>query len=289
MRDAIEVWAKYQTEGQHLASGSIALYRAQLIQYLDLLPPPDVVRAADIRALLKHARARGLSPSAINVLLAALKHFYRWATDNAAAGAFRTMSQHDKRKQKLPRALTIDHCYGLLVECAKRGDWLGKRDEALFTLLWATGLRVSEALSLKINFAAERRDAIRVIGKGSKERVVPILDCVWDVVDEYLVALPHSGLDDDAPLFVTENGTALGDRDVRRIFAAYAARLGLPEDASPHSLRHSFATHLLNSGANLIDLKELLGHESVSTTAIYAHIAMDRLLEQYDAAHPRAA
>jgi integrase/recombinase XerC len=287
MKSMIAAWANYQLAGQHLAVTSVTAYRSQLDQCADLIVPPDVVRAADLRAILKVARARGLGPGSISVLLAALKHFYRWSAD-ADVSAFSDLHRA-RRKVRLPRALTEDQCFDLLVAAAKRNSWLGKRNEALWTLLWGTGLRVSEALRLEIGEAGARRDVIRIIGKGNKERMVPVLPSVWDAIDAYLVAMPFSHFDDDHPLWVSDTGTPLSDRDVRRLFEEDTRRLALPADASPHSLRHSFATHLLNGGASLIDIKELLGHESVSTTAIYTSVATAKLLEQYDAAHPRAA
>lgn len=290
MRDAIEAWAQHQLTHDLLAVNSVTGYRTQLQLVADLLLPPDIVKPADIRAVIKHARGRGLGDKSVNVLLAALKSFYRWCAENSAAiEALRTVrGPRAKTNARLPRALTEDQCFDLLAAAAHRNSWLGKRDVALFTLIWATGLRVSEALKLTIADAGAARDVLRVWGKGDKERMVPVLPAVWSAIDDYLIAIPSADLDDEHPLFVSENLVPLGDRDVRRIFELYAKRLGLPKDASPHSLRHSFATHMLNAGANLIDLKELLGHESVSTTAIYAHVATDRLVQIYESAHPRA-
>jgi integrase/recombinase XerC len=287
VKSAIAAWADFQLQTGALAVTTVTAYRSQLEQVLDLLPPPDVVKASDMRALVKAARARGIADSSVAIMIAAVKSFYRWATENKAPIAFADFSRR-RRKLRLPRALTIEQCFDLLSTCRRRPDWIGARNEALWTLLWATGLRVHEALSLTIADAGARNGTLRITGKGNKERMVPVLSRVWDVVDVYLVAMPFTHLADDSPLFVTVEGNPLTDRDVRRLFAGDALALQLPDDASPHSLRHSFATHLLNSGASLIDIKELLGHESVSTTAIYAHVAMERILDQYDGAHPRA-
>jgi integrase/recombinase XerC len=291
MRAAIEAWQQHMRQQDLLAVTSVTAYAGQLMLVADLLLPPDVMSAKDVRAVVKHARTRGLGDKSVNVLLAALKSFYKWcANDSAAIEALRTVrGPKVKANSRLPRALTIDQCFELIAAASHRNGWLGKRDEALLTLMWATGLRVGEALKLTIADAGERRDVVRVWGKGNKERLVPVLPAAWDAIDAYLVALPTADLADEHPLFVSENLVPLVDRDVRRIFASYAKRLGLPADASPHSLRHSFATQLLNAGASLIDIKELLGHESVSTTAIYAHVATDRLMETYEKAHPRAA
>lgn len=287
MKLAIEAWAAWQLDGQHLAVTSVTAYKSQLSQVLDLMPPPDVVKATDLRAVMKHARARGLSDSSCDVLLAALKSFYRWATDNSIPAAFKDFGRK-RRPRRLPRPLTEDQCFDLLFTCAKRPDWLGRRNEAIWTLLWATGLRVSEALSLTIADAGERPCSLRITGKGNKERMVPVLPSVWVAIDAYLIAMPFAHFGDDHPLFVTAEGNPLTDRDVRRAFEFDTRNMGLPDNATPHSLRHSFATHMLNSGVGLIDIKELLGHESVSTTAIYTQVATDRLLEQYEMAHPRA-
>ena len=268
---------------------TITAYKRHVEIALTQLPPLDVVSAKDVRAFMLAERARGMSDSTIAVQLSAIKSFYSWARDGNLSDIIQKLPKSHKRKQKLPKALTIAECLKLIEHERARGDWLGRRNAALWTLLWGCGLRIEEALSLKINNAITRGElSMRVIGKGRKERMLPILSQIADAIDDYLTALPTSDLADDAPLFVTESFQPMTARDAQRAFKLSADHCGVSAAASPHSLRHSFATHLLNSGANLIDIKELLGHESVSTTAIYARVAVDRLLEQYDAAHPRA-
>lgn len=286
MKQHIQAWAESVTQLGDLSPRTVAAYKRQLEAVHNMLPPPDVVSAKDVRAVLRYTRERGLGEQSITQLLAAIRSFYGWSSERPLPQAINV--RRIQHKRRLPRALSEQQCFDLLDHEAKRNDWLGVRNRALWSLLWATGLRCNEALALTIGWAGKRADVMRVIGKGRKERVVPVLAAAYDPIDEYLVAMPFAHFSDSDPLFVTESGAPLTDRDVRRIFADAAEALALTADASPHSLRHSFATHLLNAGASLIDIKELLGHESVSTTAIYAYVATDRLLEQYDSSHPRA-
>jgi integrase/recombinase XerC len=156
----------------------------------------------------------------------------------------------------------------------------------VLTLLYGCGLRISEALSLKRS-DAPLRESLRVVGKGSKERVVPVLPVVREAVDAYLAALPYA-LDADAALFRAKRGGALGPRPVQALMQRLRGRLGLPASATPHALRHSFATHLLGAGADLRSIQELLGHASLSTTQRYTAVDAAALLAIYDKAHPRA-
>ena len=167
-----------------------------------------------------------------------------------------------------------------------REEWELARDEAVLTLLYGCGLRISEALSLKRS-DAPLRDSLRVVGKGSKERVAPILPVVREAVDRYLALLPFT-LDAAEPLFRAKRGGPLGPRPIQALMQRLRGRLGLPDSATPHALRHSFATHLLGAGADLRSIQELLGHASLSTTQRYTAVDAAGLLAIYDKAHPRA-
>jgi integrase/recombinase XerC len=166
------------------------------------------------------------------------------------------------------------------------GGWQGKRDAAVLSLLYGCGLRVSEALGLSRAEAPEG-DMLTITGKGGKQRLLPVLPAVREAIGAYLVACPLP-LDNTGPLFVGARGGRLGARHVQRQMAALRGVLGLPETATPHALRHSFATHLLAGGGDLRAIQELLGHASLSTTQRYTDVEAERLLAVYHRAHPRA-
>jgi integrase/recombinase XerC len=185
--------------------------------------------------------------------------------------------------------VTEDQARGLILEAAEdvdREEWEAARDEAMLTLLYGCGLRISEALSLKRS-DAPLRDSIRIVGKGSKERVAPVLPVVREAIDRYVALLPFV-LEPHEPLFRAHRGAPLGPRPVQALMQKLRGRLGLPASATPHALRHSFATHLLGAGADLRSIQELLGHASLSTTQRYTAVDAAGLLSIYAKAHPRA-
>ena len=166
--------------------------------------------------------------------------------------------------------------------------WIRARNAAIFALLYGAGLRLSEALGIRRDDAPRQGHlALRVIGKGGKERVVPILPRVAEAVEDYLRQSPYGGRP-DGPLFLGARGGPLNPRIVQRAMEGLRSALGLPDTATPHALRHSFATHLLSSGGDLRTIQELLGHASLSTTQIYTAVDTDRLIAAYEKAHPRA-
>ena len=168
-------------------------------------------------------------------------------------------------------------------------DWIAVRDKAVLLLLYGCGLRISEALSLTPRDApGNGRDVLHIKGKGGKERMVPVLAIVSEAIAAYMAACPFP-LTPDGPLFVGARGGPLSPRLIQLTMARLREELQLPETATPHALRHSFATHLLSSGADLRQIQELLGHASLSTTQIYTQVDRERLLAIYDKAHPRAA
>jgi integrase/recombinase XerC len=192
-------------------------------------------------------------------------------------------------KPGAPRPVSEDQARGLICEAEADPDrepWEGARDVALLTLLYGCGLRISEALSLKRADAPLGR-SLRVLGKGSKTRVVPVLPAVRESVDAYLAELPF-GLAPDEPLFRARRGGPFSPRHAQALMQQLRGRLGLPASATPHALRHSFATHLLGAGADLRSIQELLGHASLSTTQRYTAVDAQALLSSYARAHPRA-
>ncbi len=192
-------------------------------------------------------------------------------------------------KPSAPRPVTEDQARGLIAEPSMdpdREDWEVARDEAVLTLLYGCGLRISEGLSLKRS-DAPLGESLRIVGKGSKTRIVPVLPAVREAVDAYLAAVPFV-LSPGEPLFRAKRGGALSPRHVQATVQGLRGRLGLPASATPHALRHSFATHLLGAGADLRSIQELLGHASLSTTQRYTDVDAAALLSAYNSAHPHA-
>lgn len=250
------------------------------------------VTAADVRAWLAHLRngEPPLSPRSLSQALSAIRAFHRFLDLRLdAPNAAIALVRGPRVKPGAPRPVSEDQARGLIAEPAldpDREDWEAARDQAVLTLLYGCGLRISEGLSLK------RADAplgaeLRILGKGSKTRIVPVLPAVREAVDAYLQQLPF-GLAPDEPLFRAKRGGPLSPRHVQATVQALRGRLGLPASATPHALRHSFATHLLGAGADLRAIQELLGHASLSTTQRYTGVDAERLLSAYAKAHPRA-
>jgi integrase/recombinase XerC len=189
----------------------------------------------------------------------------------------------------VPKPLTVAKATDVVEGGAKADvDWIATRDTAVLLLLYGSGLRISEALGLKFEDAPRpERDVLRIVGKGGKERLVPVLPVTRDAVTRYVALCPHPLARGEA-LFRGAKGGPLSPRLIQLAMERMRAALGLPETATPHALRHSFATHLLAAGADLRQIQELLGHASLSTTQVYTEVDRERLLAAYDAAHPRA-
>ncbi|MHA7872361.1 MAG: tyrosine recombinase XerC [Hyphococcus sp.] len=247
----------------------------------------------DFRAFLAARRNEGLKPQSIKLELSALKSFYRFlgkraGVDNDAIAVMRG----PKAKERLPRPVAAHDAAALLTAAAETktttqtAPWEQARDAALFTLLYGAGLRIAEALSLKRS-DAPLEEALRITGKGSKTRLVPVMPAVRDAVDAYIDACPY-GTSADDPLFFSKRGKPLSPRMAQRTMAALRVQLGLPETATPHALRHAFATELLAAGGDLRSIQELLGHSSLAATQRYTKINAETLLRVYDKAHPRA-
>ncbi|MFQ6016856.1 MAG: tyrosine recombinase XerC [Kiloniellaceae bacterium] len=298
---AVGDWRDWLRHERRAAPHTSAAYLRDLTQFLGFLAehlgdPPGLgdlqdLRPADLRAWLASRAARGLARSSTARSLSVVRGFYRWLAKaglaaNPAVAALRT----PKIPESVPKALSVAEAEQILGAPAgpARDPWIGNRDTAVLLLLYGCGLRIGEALSLTRREAPEPgHEVLRVTGKGGKERVVPLLPVVVEAVQDYLASCPHR-LDADGPLFVGARGGALGPRRVQRRMAELRALLDLPETATPHALRHSFATHLLAGGGDLRAIQELLGHASLSTTQRYTDVDVAGLLSVYDRAHPRA-
>ncbi|GGO31115.1 tyrosine recombinase XerC [Gemmobacter aquaticus] len=248
------------------------------------------VPVSDLRAWMAHERARGVQPRSVARALSAVKGFTAWLSDRQGGDATAVLSARAPRFQKkLPRPLTVEGAADVLdsVGDDAREPWIAARDTAVVTLLYGCGLRISEALGLT---GADHPlpEVLRIRGKGGKERLVPALPVAREAVARYVALCPFD-LASDGALFRGARGGALNPRIIAAAMERTRNRLGLPATATPHALRHSFATHLLGAGGDLRSIQELLGHASLSTTQAYTAVDAARLMEVYARAHPRAA
>ncbi len=244
---------------------------------------------ADMRAWLAHERRRGLAARSLARALSAVKGFYRWLADSSDAEITAPLAMRGPQlKPRLPRPVAKDAAIALIAQAGFQhaSAWQAARDTAVLTLLYGSGLRVSEALAL--TFAdAPLPEVLRVTGKGGKQRLVPVLPVARQAVAAYLAICPHPQMPGDA-LFLGARGGPLNQRAIQKVTESARIQLGLPATATPHALRHSFATHLLEAGGDLRTIQELLGHASLSSTQIYTSVDQARLMEVYAMAHPRA-
>ena len=224
--------------------------------------------------------------------LAALRSLFRWLERQGKATSSPFSAVRSPRISKgLPKPLQPDAARSMTDSALRAGEerpqWVLSRDAAVLALLYGSGLRIAEALSLRRRDAPQGRDNLTVTGKGAKTRGVPVLPQVSRLIDEYIAACPYA-LPSDGPLFVGQKGGPLSPRIIQLAMESLRGALGLPATATPHALRHSFATHLLARGGDLRTIQELLGHASLSTTQVYTAVDMNRLMASYRAAHPRA-
>ena len=298
---AIADWQAWLREEKRASPHTCAAYRRDLAQFLAFLTEhlggvPSLadlatLRSADFRAWLAQRAGAGLQRSSTARALSTLRGFFRWLKrrdilDNAALATLRT----PKVPKAVPKALTAAEAEEAIATVAELSDddWTGKRDCAVLLLLYGCGLRIGEALGLTRGMAPKPgQDALLVTGKGNKQRMVPLLPVVAEAIADSLAACPFAQ-QKDQPLFLGKRGGALSARRVQERLQDLRALLGLPESATPHALRHSFATHLLAGGGDLRAIQELLGHASLASTQRYTEVDVAGLLEVYDRAHPRA-
>ncbi|WP_211248570.1 tyrosine recombinase XerC [Paenirhodobacter enshiensis] len=244
---------------------------------------------SDMRAWMAHERGRGLSSRSLARELSSVKSFYRWFSEREGFDATHVLSARAPRFQaKLPRPLSESAARDVIaqVEVQAAEPWIAARDAAIMTLLYGCGLRRSEALGLT-GSDVPLPEVLRIRGKGDKERLVPVLPAARDAVEDYVRLCPYAPGPGEA-LFRGARGGALNPRLVDLAMEKARVSLGLPVTATPHALRHSFATHLLASGGDLRAIQELLGHARLSTTQVYTAVDGARLMQVYRAAHPRA-
>ncbi|MBN2905126.1 MAG: tyrosine recombinase XerC [Rhodobacteraceae bacterium] len=298
-RDALAQWLAEERALNAAAENTIAAYGADVTGFLTFLTTYDgapagparlaTISLGDMRAWMAHERGRGLGARSLARALSAVKTFFRWlGRRNGFAPTAVLSVRAPKFQRKLPRPLAEDAARAMIgtVGEGPREQWVAARDMAVVTLLYGCGLRISEALGLT-GRDAPLPQVLRIRGKGDKERMVPVIPAAREAVELYRAACPHE-LTPDGALFRGLRGGALNPRLIARAMEQARARLGLPASATPHALRHSFATHLLGAGGDLRAIQELLGHASLSTTQAYTAVDTARLMEVYEAAHPKA-
>lgn len=294
----IDDWIASRAALEDLAASTQTAYGNDLRRFFGFLErhfggeltPRDLrmVSLTDMRAWMADARGGGLSARSLARALSSVKGFYRWFSERDGFDPTPVLSARSPRfHARLPRPLTPEAARGVIDRAAAMAPepWIAARDAAVLTLLWGCGLRISEALSLE-GHHHPLGTALRVRGKGGREREVPVLPVATRAVATYVAAAPFA-IDPDGPLFRGARGGPLHAGAIRRAMARARAVLGLPASATPHALRHSFATHLLDAGGDLRAIQELLGHASLSTTQNYTAVDTARLMEAYAAAHPR--
>ncbi len=301
LRAALQDWQDWLAHERRASPHTRAAYARDLTGFLVFLtehlggPPSlaalEALRPADFRAWLAARAGRGLQRSSTARALSVVRNLFRWLQSRGfAENPSLAAVSNPRLPRPVPKALTPEEAAEAVaaVDELTEQPWSGRRDTAVLLLLYGAGLRIGEALALRRRDApAPGQEALVVTGKGGKQRVVPLLAVVIDAVQDYLSACPYR-LKPDGPLFLGQRGGALGARQVQQRMAELRVLLGLPESATPHALRHSFATHLLAGGGDLRAIQELLGHASLSTTQRYTEVDVTGLMSVYDRAHPRA-
>ncbi|MEQ6201489.1 tyrosine recombinase XerC [Sulfitobacter sp. HNIBRBA2951] len=298
-RDALQTWLDQQRALKGAAENTLTAYRGDVTEFLAFisvhhgqthgLGALSHITISDMRAWMAQTRGNDVGPRSLARKLSAVKAFYRWLAEREGFEPTAVLSTRaPKFTKKLPRPLAIDAAHELIdcVEVQSATPWVAARDVAVLTLLWGCGLRISEALGLT-GADANLPQTLRILGKGGKERVVPVLPAARDAVAAYVAACPHP-VQSKGPLFFGVRGGPLAAGAIQKVMASARMQLGLPASATPHAMRHSFATHLLDAGGDLRAIQELLGHASLSTTQAYTAVDTLRLMEVYNRAHPKA-
>jgi integrase/recombinase XerC len=294
-------WIAHLRDERRFAANSIDAYERDVGAFLGFLAghlggEPSgrdlaELEPRDLRAYLAFRRQGpdALQDRSISRALAAIRSFYRYIERrHGLANARLALVRGPRLKRSLPRPVSEAGARDLIAEAQSTATepWIGARDAALITLLYAAGLRISEALALG-GGDLPLPETLRILGKGGKERLVPLIAPARDAVARYAALCPFA-LTEDAPLFRAARGGALSPRMAQALMERLRVRLGMPSSATPHALRHAFATHLLANGGDLRAIQELLGHESLSTTQTYTSVEARKILQSYRSAHPRA-
>jgi integrase/recombinase XerC len=296
---AIAEWLEVKAALEDSSPNTINAYQSDLIEFVGFMTqyhgdatgiaPLKRITITDMRAWMAHMRSEGLGARSLARKLSSVKSFYKWFAKRDGFDPTIVLSTRSpKFTQKLPRPLNIDAAKNVidLIDTQSTTAWINARDTAVVTLLYGCGLRISEALGLN-GCDYPLANSLRIVGKGQKMRLVPVIDIAKAAVDTYVRQCPYD-IFDDGPLFYGAQGKRLSPRQIQKLMQSVRMQLGLPSSVTPHAMRHSFATHLLSAGGDLRSIQELLGHASLSTTQAYTGVDTARLLEVYQATHPKA-
>ena len=286
MNRYVDKFLSYLEIEKNYSHHTLLNYRLDLEEFFQSMENISIeaVKYLHLRKFLAHLRQKNHRPRTLARKLSSLRSFFRFLhreghiKENPAV-----LLVTPKLDKKLPKFLTEEQAVQL-IESPKIDSPAGKRDRAIFETLYSTGMRVSELVGLNIEHVDFISNLVKVMGKGKKERLLPIGDKAVEAIKDYLESRPSSA----RALFLNKSGARLTDRSVRNIMNKHILTTSLHLNVSPHMMRHSFATHLLNHGADLRSVQELLGHVNLSTTQIYTHITTEKLKSVYDKAHPRA-
>lgn len=283
----------YLGGGKNYSPQTLRSYRQALGQFRKFRPGLAWTEATadDFRAYLFDLMKRGRSRATIRLSFAALRSFFNHLTDRGTipSNVLKLVSL-PKPEKSLPQFLTVPQVTALMESPSTRKKtkqataWMGARDAAVLELFYSSGLRLAELASLDVKDLDPIGETVRVMGKGARERIVPVGGIALEAISRYR----HEAKIQSGPLFINKSRKRLGHRSIWLLLKACVREAGLPATLSPHKLRHSFATHLLDNGADLRSVQSLLGHASLTTTQIYTHVTTERLKKAYDAAHPRA-
>lgn len=297
MKDYIEQFMTYLEIERNYSPNTVSSYRADLLDFMnflsgenDSLPPIGEIDRLTIRSYLANLQERQLARSSVLRKLSSIRSFFKYLCRRGHLDVDPTATlATPKAQRKLPEFLESSEMEALL-EAPDGETPVGVRDRAILELLYSTGMRVSELLGLDLTDLDRYTDMVKVRGKGEKERLIPVGSIAMSALNNYL-AYRHElgGEKSTQAIFLSRRGTRIPDRkSVLRWIKKYAQTAGIQKNITPHTLRHTFATHMLNAGADLRSIQELLGHVSLSTTQIYTHVTTDRLKLVYEKAHPRA-
>ena len=278
-----------------LSKNTISAYRRDIERFISEGDVPDLtkVTSSELENFISHSRSRGLAESSVSRSVVAVRNAVEFTCKEAKTLNNIKDVKPPKIKMRLPKALTISEIDSLLNTAKSSGNPDAIRESAILELLYGTGARISEVVSLNVSdvikFDGGEVSSLRLTGKGGKTRVVPVGKFAREALDQYLVRVrPGLISKDREALFLNDRGGRLSRQSMWTIVSQTAKRANISVDVSPHSLRHSYATHLLDGGADVRVVQELLGHSSVTTTQIYTLVTIDKLRESYSSAHPRA-
>lgn len=287
--ELLSAFFRFMKSGKNVSEHTLRAYTADLRDFVDSLgKDPEACDHLDIRGYLAELNRRRLGKRTIARKLSVIRSFYGFLhREGVVLKNPARLTASPKLPRGLPRSLTVDEAFSLM-EAPEGGDFLPLRDRAILEFFYSSGLRVSEMMGLDLDDLDLKGCVVKVRGKGRKERMVPVGQKAARCIEAYLPARGDMS-PDHAGLFLNRNGGRLSDRGIRRVVVKYGKKALIKAGLGPHMLRHSFASHMLQSGADLRVIQEMLGHASLSTTQVYTHLDVAHLMDVYDKAHPRAA